>query len=61
MKENKALEEEVKNPKDEIAKLQENNTNEEQKIDKIFQDDSKSIEKCLEECCIFCSLNLWVH
>ena len=49
MKENEALEEEVKKLKVEIAELKENVTKKEQKIAKIFQDNSKSIEKCLEE------------
>ena len=49
MKENEALEEEVKKLKVEIAELKENVTNKEQKIAKISQDNSKSIEKCLEE------------
>ena len=49
MKENEALEEEVKKLEVEIAELKENVTKKEQKIAKIFQDNSKSIEKCLEE------------
>jgi chromosome segregation ATPase len=49
MKDNEALEEEVKKLKVEIAELKENVIKKEQKIEQIFQDKSKSIEKCLKE------------